>query len=233
LELPAGTFSHTALWWFGALYLATLVAALRLARWRRFIDPAKLNVFLGATLAIIALWHVRAQLGSPIGSQTGFPVGSGVAFHLLGVTTLTLMFGWSFAILAAALALVALTLNGRGSWEMFAVNSLLLAVIPVTLSQVSLVVVRSRLPKNFFIFVLGNGFFTAGIAAFVTLHLAAWLLGASGAMTPAQVADRYVPFFPLLALPEAFINGWMITALVAFRPDWVYSFSDELYIRGK
>jgi uncharacterized membrane protein len=225
VELPGGSFSHTALWWLGALYLAALLGALRMARWDRLRDPQKLNVFLGATLAIVALWHVRAQLGTP--------VSSGVAFHLLGVTALTLMFGWSFAILAAALALAALTLNGRGSWEMFAANSLLLAVIPVTLSQISLVVVRSRLPKNFFIFVLGNGFFTAGIATFITLHIGAWLLGAGGAMTPEQVAATYVPFFPLLALPEAFVNGWIMTVLVSFRPEWVYSFSDELYIRGK
>jgi len=221
VELPAGTFSHTALWWLDALYALALLAALRMARWRWLRDPQKLHVFLGATLAIIALWHIRAQIGST------------AAFHLLGVTALTLMFGWSFAILSAALALAALTLNGRAEWEMFGVNSLILAVIPVTLSQISLVVVRSRLPKNFFIFVLGNGFFTAGLATFITLHVGAWLLGASGSMAHEKVSEVYVPFFPLLSLPEAFINGWVITVLVSFRPEWVYSFSDELYIKGK
>lgn len=221
MELPGGTFSHTALWWLDSCYFLSLLAAVRMARWQRLRDPRKLNVLLGATLALIALWHIRAQ------------IGGGIAFHLLGVTTLTLMFGWSLSVVACALALAALTFNGRGSWEMFGVNSLILAVLPITVSQISLVVVRSRLPKNFFIFVLGNGFFTAGISMFLSLHFAAWLFVAGGAMTPQAIAETYMPFFPLITLPEAFINGWAVTVLVAFRPEWVYAFSDELYIRGK
>ena len=42
-----------------------------------------------------------------------------------------------------------------------------------------------------------------------------------------------LPFFPLMFFPEGFINGWLMTVLVAFRPHWVYSFADEDYINGK
>jgi uncharacterized membrane protein len=34
-------------------------------------------------------------------------------------------------------------------------------------------------------------------------------------------------------LPEAFLNGWAMVVLVVFRPHWVYSFSDEQYLKGK
>jgi uncharacterized membrane protein len=33
--------------------------------------------------------------------------------------------------------------------------------------------------------------------------------------------------------PEGMLNGWIMTVLVAFRPDWVSSFDDRLYIHGK
>jgi hypothetical protein len=33
--------------------------------------------------------------------------------------------------------------------------------------------------------------------------------------------------------PEAMLNGWIMAILVVFRPEWVYSFSDEQYLKGK
>lgn len=221
MELNSELFSPTLKWWLLFLYVAALVLALRLAPWRRLRDGEQLHVFLGSCVALIALWHVRAQVEPQL------------AFHLLGVTAVTLMFGWSLAVLAATSALLALILNGRTEWEMVPINALLTVLLPITLTQISLVVVRSRLPKNFFIFVLGNGFITAGLAAAASGYLAAGLLTANGVFTPERMADTYLPFFPLMFFPEAFLNGWVVTILVCYRPQWIYSFSDELYLKGK
>jgi len=106
-------------------------------------------------------------------------------------------------------------------------------VLPATLTQVVLVVVRSLLPKNFFIYVLINGFLTAGLVMLVSCYLALALLVLSGSYEYRELAETFLPFVPLMAMPEAFFNGWIITMMVAFRPNWVYSFSDELYIKGK
>jgi uncharacterized membrane protein len=57
--------------------------------------------------------------------------------------------------------------------------------------------------------------------------MAAWLLVGAGAYTFAQLQESVLPFFPLMFLPEAMLNGWIMVILVAFRPEWVYSFSDE------
>ena len=56
---------------------------------------------------------------------------------------------------------------------------------------------------------------------------------ASGAYTFAQLDQTVLPFFPLMFLPEAILNGWLLAVLVAFKPNWVYSFSDEQYLHGK
>jgi uncharacterized membrane protein len=34
-------------------------------------------------------------------------------------------------------------------------------------------------------------------------------------------------------LSEALINGMVMTMLVALRPEWVSSFSDDLYLKDK
>jgi len=95
------------------------------------------------------------------------------------------------------------------------------------------VLIRHYLPKQFFVYVLVNGFLTAGLVGVAMGYTAAWLLVNSGAYTFAQLSQTVLPFFPLMFMPEAMLNGWIMVILVAFRPEWVYSFSDEQYIKGK
>ncbi|HEB96075.1 MAG TPA: molecular chaperone DnaJ [Sedimenticola thiotaurini] len=198
-----------------------MVAALRMAPWRRLADSEQLHVFLGGCVALILLWHVRAQ------------VDPAWSFHLLGVTVFTLMFGWSFALIGSSIALAAVTFNLGHGWNGFVVNAITLGLLPITLTQVILVLVRSLLPKNFFIYVLVNGFLTAGFVALVSGYLATGLLVMSGAFSMLELEETFIPFFPLMFLPEAILNGWIATILVLYRPHWVGSFSDRLYLHGK
>ncbi|MCG8426499.1 MAG: energy-coupling factor ABC transporter permease [Chromatiales bacterium] len=221
MELNSGLFSTTVLWWTAGLYLSVFGLAVHLAPWRRVLFSKLLHVFLGSCVALVVLWSIKAQINGDL------------TFHLLGVTALTLMCGWSFAVIGSAIALVGVTLNAGSGWEMFPVNAMLLGVIPITLTQVTLVVIRSLLPKNFFVYVLVNAFLTAGLTAMLVGYLAAGLLVWSGSYSLAELSDTIMPFFPLMFMPEAFLNGWIMTVMVVYRPHWVYSFSDELYIKGK
>ncbi|MEN9460235.1 MAG: hypothetical protein RIS84_255, partial [Pseudomonadota bacterium] len=40
-------------------------------------------------------------------------------------------------------------------------------------------------------------------------------------------------FIIVMLFPEAFLNGMVMTILVVFRPEWVSSFSDKHYLKGK
>jgi uncharacterized membrane protein len=114
------------------------------------------------------------------------------------------------------------------------ISSALTAIlIPITLTQILLVLARSWLPKHFFIYVLGNGFLTAWLVAYISGYAAVALLVLSGAYTRADLELTIIPFFPMMFFPEAIINGWVITIFVLFRPHWVHSFSDEQYVKGK
>ncbi len=220
MEVDGAQFSATLQWWAGGLYALALFFALRLAPWRR-LRGERLHVFLGACVCLLLLWSLRIQ------------AMDGVYFHFLGVTSVTLIFGWSLAVVATSLALVGVILNGAAEWNDFAFNALLAGVLPITLTQVVLVLVRSLLPRNFFIYVLVNGFLTGALSALAAAYAVVGLLLASGAQGLPALQAILLPFFPLMFFPEGFINGWLMTVLVAFRPHWVYSFADEDYINGK
>lgn len=221
MTIDSALFTPFTLWALNLLFGAALLVALRLAPWRKFRDSQQIHVFLGTTVALLLLWHMDAQ------------VQPGLSFHLLGVTAVTLMFGWSLAVISVTLTLIGVSLNAGTGWDGFALNALVSGVVPITLTQILLILIRWYLPKHFFVFVLVNGFLTAGFAGVVSGYLATGLLVASGAYTFSQLDQTVLPFFPLMFLPEAMLNGWLLAILVAYKPEWVYSFSDEQYLKGK
>ena len=212
----------TFLTWFGhGLLIALLLGILRARAWRRLRDPEQLHVFLGATVALMVLWLLRVD------------VLPGLSFHLLGVTSLTLMFGWSLAIVSATVALAAVTLTVSGDWLAFSVNALLVAAVPITATQVMLILVRAWLPRHFFVYVFINAFLAAGLSALIAALLVLALLAVGDAYGMDRLARGFVPIFPLMFFPEAVLNGMLMTGLVAMRPRWVSSFSDKQYLDKK
>lgn len=208
-----------ALGYLGA-FVWLLWAMLRMP-WRRLYDNAFTHVFFGACVAVLVLWSVHAGVPPTL------------HFHLLGVTVLTLMFGWQFAALAVTLILFGATLNGQGSWVSFGLNLFCMGAIPVTLSWLLLGWAQRRLPHNFFIYVYINAFLAAGMSILATNAVSAGLLWLTGIHTLEWLGYQYLPYFPLMFFSEAVMNGMVMTLLVALRPEWVCSFDDNLYINGK
>jgi len=176
---------------------------------------------MATCIGLLVLWTLRTE------------VVPGLAFHLLGITTLTLMVGWSLAVIGASLVLAATVFWGAADASGYPVSLITVVVVPAALTQVLLVVVRGMLPRHFFIYVLVNAFLTAGLAALAGGCIAVLLLAGEGAYAFADLQQQVMPFFPLMFFPEAVINGWIITLMVALRPGWVWSFSDADYLDGK
>ena len=198
-----------------------LMAALRYLPRQRLFDSAFTNVYFGACVAVLLLWSVHAGVPPTL------------HFHLLGVTVLTLMFGWQFASLGVALILVGATLNGQGGWPTFALNLLCMGGIPIVVSTLLLHWAQRRLPHNFFIYVYVNAFLAAGVSMVAAGFAGAGLLWFTGTHSLDWLSYQYLAFFPLMFFSEAVINGMVMTLLVALRPAWVCSFDDNLYINGK
>ncbi|MCU7958542.1 MAG: energy-coupling factor ABC transporter permease [gamma proteobacterium symbiont of Bathyaustriella thionipta] len=221
MEFSAAIFSDSQIIWAAIVSLLFLLAAVWGAPWARLADVEQQHVFLGSCVFITLLWSMQAG------------VNEYLDFHLLGVTALTLMFGWALALLGVFLVSLAVALAGWEEWTLLPVNFLVSGLFPVTLSWLMLMLIRQLLPRHFFIYVFVNAFLTAGISAMLTALLVVAIMLLNGAMTLSWAQNHFLPYFPLMFFPEAMLNGWLLTLMISFKPHWVYSFDDESYLQGK
>jgi uncharacterized membrane protein len=221
MEFSGELFPTSWLWSFAALYAWLVSRALRWADWGRLADNVQLNVFLGAVVCVLLMWTLRTEV------QPGF------AWHLSGMVALTLMFGWSLAIIAGSLALFATTIVGLNDWAGLVPSALVFIVLPASLTQLILGLARAYLPKHYFIYVFINAFLAGGLVSVITALVATGLLLSAGAYSLQKLSDSYLLFLPLMFFPEAVLNGWLISIMVGFKPHWVGSFRDEEYLHGK
>ncbi len=206
--------------WLGLAFLAW--RWLMSGDWRRLAEPSKLNLFLAATVALLALWQIR----------TG--IQPGLAFHLYGMAALTLMFGFWRASFAGVLILLANAAFGRGSWNALGVDALLAAALPAAVSWSVYRVLEWKLPNHFFVYVLGNGFFGAALSVAAIGLVTTALMSVAGVYSLDYLLTHYTPYATLLiSWAEAFSTGMAITVMAVYRPAWLETFDDVKYIRNK
>lgn len=179
------------------------------------------RLFSLAVILLAGLWWMKVG------------VHDGLEFHLLGITTLVLIFGWRLSLVAGATALFLTTLLAGGDWDTLGLNGLLTVVLPVALASWLHRMIYQRLPRHFFVYVLVTAHFASMLVIAVVILSGALLLGLLGAHPWERVWGDYLVFMPLVLLPEGFVNGAVMTTLIILRPEWVRSFDDRDYIEGK
>lgn len=202
------------------LFAVALAKTLFAAPWGALNQPGIFNLLLGASVAVLALWQIKAG------------IQPGLNLHLLGATALTLLFGPWFAILGLTLTLLLAT-AWDGAWQAFAVNGLLMAVLPVTVSWWIYRLVDSKLPNHFFIYVFLNAFIGAGLTVALMGFAVSWTLMLAGAYPLDYLLSHYLPYYLLMAWSEAMTTGMIMTLLVVYKPQWVATFDDKNYIDHK
>ncbi len=203
------------------LYLPVLVWALKTAPWHKISDKPSQHVFLGATVIVFLTWNSVAS------------IGPGLGFHLLLAALVTLMFGAQFALMSLSIALLGISILGNAGWMAFGLNALIMAVIPVLIVWRIAVWSYQALERNFFVFILLNGFLAASISVIAASAVAALVMAQSGLYSLEVLERSFIPYIPLIAIPEGFVNGVLLLALVIMKPQWVSCFTDEQYLKGK
>lgn len=222
MNLPAQLFPSDWLWLGNLIFAALLARAVWFAPWRDLLaNAARTNALVALSLGAFALWQLNA------GFRPGFN------HHILGATLFVLMFGWQVAITAITLVMVATWIRMDITPVSLGINGLLMIAIPVLFSEWVLRLSRKRLPKNLFLYVLGNGFLCGGAAMLLTVAAATLLMVALTPHTWPSIQRNYLIATPIIMLTEAFTTGMMITAFTVFKPEAVLNFSDEEYINGK
>jgi uncharacterized membrane protein len=199
--------------------LASLTVAATTAPWRSWLlEPERQRVWLASLLLLFAIWSMKAG------------VTPGLSVHFLMMTALTLMHGWQFASIGAALILLAMSLTGQADWASFGANLLCAGVVPALFTAWFHELIHDRLPHNYFIYFFLTTFLGSALA-FNLAGLARLALVQANAFPAGRVVAEYIVILPLMSFGEGVVNGMVIAMAVVYRPRWVMSFDDRLYLR--
>lgn len=204
-----------------ALTAVVAVMTVRQAPWRRLLDSSQLNLLLGLAVGLTLMWSLKAG------------VKPGLTLHMLGAMAATLTLGPWLALVALALALTGITLNGAVEWSAWPINFVLMAAWPVLVAYGILRLIERLLPAHFFIFIFVVSFAGAALTVILQGVVASAALVLAGAYSAEFLLSDYLPFFLLLGFAEAWISGALVTLLVVYRPQWVSSFDDSRYLINK
>ena len=221
MDFPAQLFPDRMLWIANSVLIMVLIAATRRAPTGRLWSNEFTHVYFAACVFLLLLWNTRAG------------VLPALNFHVLGVTSVTLMFGWAYAVFAVLLVTVGTLINQHGAWVGIGLNALIMGCIPILVTASLLRFAQRKLPYNFFVYVYINGFLAAGLSTVAASVIGALLMLLADTGNAEWLGYQLFPYLPLMFFSEAFINGMIITTMVALRPGWVASFDDNLYIRNK
>ena len=201
-------------------WLVTVPAVLQ-AAWSvrgRFLPSGRAqHGWLAAVVAVSLLWllHVR----SPVGMD----------FGLLGCALFALVFGRARAVLGLMAALVLYTLLDGGSWLNLGLNGLVLALMPAWLATALQRQIERRLPKNLFVFIIGNGMFVTLVTTACASALVL-LVSALEIASALRMFSDHLAYSLLLAWGEALLSGMLFSALVIFMPDAVLTYRQDDYL---
>ncbi len=221
MNLPDNLLGEAWCWTAWAVWLSLFALSVWRAPWARLKDDEHLNVWLGMIVLLTFVWSLKAG------------VKPGLSMHLLGATVFTLCFGRHLAFIGLSLVLAGITINGASGFFAYALNALLLAGVSVSISHLVLTFVRRFLPKHFFVYIFGNGFFGAALTVMGVGLASTFFLGFSETYQFDYLTSEYLPYFILLGFSEAWLSGMVITLFVVYRPNWVFTFDDSLYLAKK
>lgn len=201
-------------WLLLGLWLVAVLGAIVWAPWRSLLANRLEHVLAGSLAAMLLLWQLRAGEGPAL------------SLHFLGVTTLTLMFGWCLALLGASLVAMVFLAVGTEPAKLLPVTLVASIIVPATVTLVADRAVGKWLPRNPFIYIFLCGFLPGALSALSNIPLKAALLSAAGTELPLDPGTESLAVLPLFAFPEGVLNGMLATVLVVLRPHWLRTYSD-------
>ena len=204
-----------------ALYLPALVWAAWRAPWvELFSDYRRQHLLFGTVLALFLLWLMRRDFES------------GLSYHFIGMTAVTLLLDWPLAVLGGLVAQLGLLALGKQDLLALGINGALLVLLPVLVTELCAKWVEHYQPRNLFVYIFCCGFFPAALTALLCVLIGLGLLWADGLFPMPPWLDDFIGYLWLVMFPEAFINGTAVTALVVFCPEWLETFNRTRYLQA-
>ena len=218
-----------------AIMLSMMLLAIRFAPWRLLLAEQKRQHFFFATTIVLAvIWMLQIRIMGVL------------AFHPLLVTVVTMIFGWSLALVIGLLALLILKViqfsYGAASqtfdfaflqlnFASLPVDFCLSVLVPVSWALLVIGLVNRWKFKNPFTYIWGVGFFGAMLSCLLTGLAAILLFSVSESdIELNSVMDNFIIFF-VMTFPEGFINGSIATMFTVFYPELMKTYRDDWFLK--
>ncbi|MFZ2855969.1 hypothetical protein [Acidovorax sp.] len=215
------------MWLEAALTFLALAAALATWPWRMLASrkplahetqgaPAALWTPLLATLVLLPwMWALPTLHAMPLQLQWS------------GACMVVLMLGWPLAIPALiGVGVIACLLSPAMGWPEALGAIAWQGVVPATLALMVGALIRRFLGTHLFVYVLGRAFLGTVLCLFASGALSQW----SGHQLPGVGDELSLVARWLMAWGDAFVTGMLTAIFVAFKPQWLATWSDPLYL---
>lgn len=227
---------NSALFWLAtAISLPMLWQAIRHAPWSQLlVSQTRQHILFASVLALALLWLLQVEVRATL------------AIHPLLMTVTTMVFGWSFALLIGACALIVLEcyqLPLRAlhmDWDMalaqfdlttWPVDFCLSVIVPASWAWCVLWLVDRWKFKNPFTYFWGVGFFGAMLSCLLVGFAALVLFALTGSDIHLSNTREHFFVFLLMTFPEGFVNGLLATVMTVLYPDLVKTYRDDWYLK--
>lgn len=198
---------------YAALALALLAAAW-MRPWRLLASGALTTPLLATVVMLPWLWALPWLHTMPL--QLNWSLACLVL----------LMLGWPLATPVLCAVAVAAGILGGQSFEVMAMLAFWRGVLPATLALGLGAIIRRVLGPHLFVYVLGRGFLGAAVCLFIaSAGLQALSPNLPGLNTELSLVAHW-----LTAWGDAFVTGMLTAIFVAFKPSWLATWSDTLYL---
>ena len=199
-----------------AVILACLCASLWLKPWRMLVGTELLTPLLATLVLLPWLWALPSLHHMPL------------QLHWSGAPLVTLMLGWPLAVLALVAVGISTTLISTTAVDTATGLIVWQGLLPATFALLLGAALRRWLTHHPFVYVLGRGFLGSVLCIFAASLLAQW----TGHELPNVSSGLSVIAFWLMAWGDAFITGMMCAIFVAFKPYWLATWSDQMYLKN-
>lgn len=210
-----------------SLALIALILALLLRPWRQLLsrrplvtqssgDASGLWTPLLATLVVLPwMWALPTLHQMPLQLQWS------------GACLVLLMLGWPLAVLTLlAVGVITWLLSPSLSVPATLALTVWHGLVPATLAMGWGALLRRFLGTKVFVYLFGRGFFGTVLCLFI----AGLLAQAAGEQLPGVQQELGKIARWLMAWGDAVVTGMLTAVFVAYRPQWLATWSDDLYL---
>jgi uncharacterized membrane protein len=201
--------------WMGAAIALSLALSVWLRPWRQLAQAALWTPLLASLVVLPWFWALPRLHAMPLQLQ------------LSGAVLVLLCLGWPLAVWVLLLVGVASDWLAPQPMGALVQDLFFLGWLPATLALGLGALVRRWLPPHPFVYILGRGFLGTALCLFVARALEIWLT------QPSALIDTGFPLVAqwLMAWGDAFLTGLVTAIGVAFKPGWLATWSDRLYLQ--